>query len=203
MDQKIKNEIIRLVADRVPNPVFGVIIARRLKQYDVHKVYQAIEELVAEHKLRKLPAPAERARSFTTEDFAYELPSDANIPVRRFIRIGDTEVPRVLTSDVAAASLEGINEAIETLSEYSATLEKRFQSLIEKERREYWANLITLFGIFIAIFSFIIVALPRIEVSPSSCFWQVVALNTAQVLPVAFVLVLFVLLLVLLFRKLG
>lgn len=196
MENDITQDILGLIINRAPNSVRGRLIIARFKKYPVDNVREALQSLVDENRLSKSP-------NFNIENSSYRLKSYENIPIRKYIKVGDTFVPRVLQSDEVLGSLEDINEAIENLADYASSLGKQFASLVEQEREKYWANVITLLGMFIAIFSLIIVSLPRIEIPYYYSFWQVIGLNTAQILPVAVILGLFVFILWLVFRKLN
>jgi polyferredoxin len=116
------------------------------------------------------------------------------------IKIGDTQVPRAIETNYMETILEDVNEAIEVLSEYSDGLENRFSELSKAEMKKYWANLITLFGIFLAIFSLITVALPRIDFPYYYNYKEIFLANSVQVIPVAIVLGIFIVILKLIFR---
>jgi len=131
---------------------------------------------------------------------AYSLKSYENIPIKKDIKVGEILVPRILKTDLIQVTLEDINEQIETLAEFSQSIGDQLSRKFEEEIRKQWGDLIALFGIFVAVFSFILVALPRIEVNITDGFWKIFFINTAQVLPVAIVLSIFVFVLVIIFR---
>lgn len=201
MSEYIKNDILRLIADRAPNWVRAEIIIRRLSQYNAKDVRIAIDELVNDSKLEK-PLPSGPIEGELKIDYdAYGLQSYENIPVRKDIKVGETLVPRILKTDLIQVTLEDINEQIETLAEFSQSIGDQLSTQFKEEIRKQWGDLIALFGIFVAVFSFILVGLPRIVVTISDGFWKILFTNTAQVLPVAIVLAIFVYVLVKLFRS--
>jgi len=116
-------------------------------------------------------------------------------------RVGDIEVPRLIGAEPIAAFQDDYNEAIESLANYSVTLEEHFSRLVEDKLRGYWANIITIFGVFVAILGFILVGLPKITTDPSLPLLDIFALNVTQVLPLAIVLAIFVLVLHRIIRK--
>ncbi len=115
------------------------------------------------------------------------------MPVRETIKVGDLELPRLFSDAAANLFPEIYNEALERLAEYTRTQEDRFTKLVDRQERKYWANVVALFGVFISVLSLIIVGLPKITTDPSLPFWCVVRLNLAQLLPVAVLLMIFVL----------
>ena len=192
MKEEVKNEVFRFLADRAPNDVRGEIILRRLNKYNFKEIEEALKELIAEGKVKEPLIPKDWETESGISFHGYGLQTYENIPIRRTIKIGDTSVPRILRTELVSLSLEDINEAIETLSENFASLGKQYSEKFKKEINKQWGNLIVIFGIFVAIFSFIIVALPRISLPASYCFWQIFSANIAQVLPVALILAIFV-----------
>jgi tetrahydromethanopterin S-methyltransferase subunit G len=196
MSDAIKDDILKFLADRAPNWVRKEIIKNRLDKYDDEEIESTLGEMVKEKKIIQPPA----LHGTSTVSQGYALPSYENIPIRRTIKVGNTEVHRVLQSDYIQTSLEDINEAVERLSEYSNSLEDRFQELFKEETKKYWGSIITLFGIFVAVFSLINVALPRLNMPAGQGFWAILWNNTAQVLPVAVILAIFIFVLAKLFR---
>lgn len=200
MKEEIKNEVLRFLADRAPNYVRGGIIIRRLNKYNLKEIEEALEELIAEKKVKEPLIPKDWKPEPGISFRGYSLLTYENIPIRRTIKIGDISVPRILSTDLVQLSLEDINEAIETLSENFVSFGKQYSEKFKEEMNKQWGNLIVIFGIFVAIFSFIIVALPRIKFPPSYSFFQILSANTAQLIPVAIIFAIFVFVLKKLFR---
>ena len=201
MKEEIKNEVLRFLADRAPNDVRGEIIIRRLgKKYDTTAIEDALKELLAQKKLKEPLIPKEWGADSGIMFRGYGLPSYEHIPIRRTIKLGDRFVPRILRTDLVGLSLEDINEAIETLSEHFGFLGEQYTEQFKKEIRKQWGNLIAIFGIFVAIFSFIIVTLPRMNFPAPYHFGNIFLASVAQVLPVALILAIFVLVLLKLFH---
>lgn len=120
------------------------------------------------------------------------------MPYDDSIHVGDVEVPRLLDTDKIRA--EDLNEIIESLSRYSESLKSRFHEIVRQETRTYWANIITLFGIFIGLFALILTSIGPSTAPPSPSFQDTFVTNLARVLPVGLVLLAFVVLLKVLFR---
>jgi len=200
MKEKVKNDILRFLAGRVPNSVRGEIIVRRLNKYNLKEIEDALKELIAEKKVREPLIPREWKTEPGILFRGYSLSSYENIPIRRDIQIGNTSVHRILSTEIINLSLEDINEAIETLAEAFATMEKQYSERLKDEINKQWGNLIIIFGIFVAIFSFIIVALKPFEFPKSYSFWEIILASSAHLLPVAAILAIFVLVLKKLFH---
>ena len=197
MKAKVKDLIIKLLIERAPNPVSNTIIENRLNDLETNEVENALDELQKEGRIEN---PMQMSGEGPYAANYYKLKSYNGIPIRRTIKIGDIEVNRILRVDSVESSLEDINEAVERLAEYSDSLEDIFYEKFKKEMNRYWANIIILFGLFIAIFSLIIVALPRINMPENMSFFNILLTNTAQILPITLVLAIFIWIVAKLFR---
>jgi len=197
MKAKVKDLIIKLLTERAPNPVSKTIIENRLNDLETNEVENALGELQKEGRIEN---PMQMVGKGPYAVDYYKLKSYDGIPIRRTIKIGDIEVNRILRVDSVESSLEDINEAVERLAEYSDSLEDVFHEKYKKETNRYYANIITLFGLFVGVFSLIIVALPRINMPENLSFCNVFLTNVAQILPIALVLAIFIGILAKLFR---
>ena len=128
----------------------------------------------------------------------YCLTSYENIPTKKYININGIKVPRMLANDTARP--EDINLFFESLANKTAEIENTIEERLNEKLKSYWANIIILFGVFIGLFALIITFVQKVEIKGSETFWNVLSLNTAQVVPLAIVLAGFVYLLKRLFK---
>jgi hypothetical protein len=198
MTRKIQRAILKLLTEKAPNVVNEHIIRSRLVGYKDDLIFQALEELLKAGRIEKIE---EKWEEIDQTICYYGLKSFDNITFRDTMKIGDVEVPRLLKWSTPRTFPENFNETIERLAEYTDSLEKRFAELVKEEQRKYWATIISVFGVFVAILSFIIVGLPKITTDPSLPFIKVFWFNLAQVLPLAIILAIFVLVLYFVIRK--
>jgi len=191
MDMKIRAAILKLLIDRIPNFVPEATIVARLAQFPASDIRHTLDSLrkAGEVDFRDDPRP----ESGLSTRF-YRPDSFVGLPVRDTIRIGNLELPRLLSDSQASLFPEVFNESLEQVADYARDLEKRFGALVRKQQRKYWANVASLFGVFISVLALILVGLPKITTNPNLPFWAVVQLNLAQVLPIAAVLAIFLLL---------
>ena len=140
--------------------------------------------------LNKLTDP--REQTGYPADF-FRLKNLKGVPIRTHIRVGDIDVPRLMSDSRANLLPEIFNESVERLAEYAGSLETRFNDIVQKELRQYWSSFVGIVGVMIAVFLLIIVGLPRIETDASLGLWEIVWTNAAQLVPIAVVLALFVL----------
>jgi hypothetical protein len=186
---RAKNSILILLLERSPNFVSGFIVRSRLPEYDEATILSALSSLVSDRKINSSTGISASVESY------YALTGYSDIPIRRYIRVGDTDIPRVTADTPVIYFPENFNEAVERLAEYSAGIEKRFEETFAKQLRDYWTTLVTVFGVFVAILAFVIVGLPKIAIDSSRNPWDVFVINLVQVIPVALVLAAFVLVL--------
>lgn len=191
MAERVEDAIVRFLMDRAPNLVSEPVIRQRMKRYEASVISEALQKLtddgkiVAEEDHRDRRAPSVNYYRLTSYDG----------PFRDSITLADQEILRVLSYSSQRFLPEDLNEAIERLAEYTSGLERRFADLVRKEQRDYWANIVTVFGVFVSILALIIVGLPKITADPCLSPWTLVWLNLGQLLPIAVVLALFVFLL--------
>lgn len=128
----------------------------------------------------------------------YVLPSYESMPVRQYLAVGDIKVPRLLSDDRPRP--EELNLFVEVLAERILQLETEAEVKLDDRLKSYWANVVTLFGAFIGVFSLIVGFLKVVPIEANSTFWSVFFMSSAQVIPLAIVLGLFVWLLRALFK---
>jgi hypothetical protein len=190
MSKKVEDAIVALLIERAPNFVSVNTVVNRVAMGTCEEVLGALESLWERDLIEKLTDP--REQTGYPEDF-FRLKNLRGIPIRTHIRVGDIDVPRLMSDSRPNLLPEIFNESVERLAEYANSLEKRFNDIVQKELRQYWSSFAGVVGVMIAVFSLIIVGLPRIETDATLGFWDIVLMNTAQLLPIALVLAVFVL----------
>jgi len=187
-----RDKIIELLIRRAPNWVNKEVIRERLSERDEPAISAAISDMIQSQRIveetDQLPGVGNVVRY-------YRLSSYEGIPIRDSIEVGSIKVPRLLARSKITLFPEDFNEAIERLAEYATGLERRFAELVKEEQRTYWATIVSVFGVFVAVLALVLTGLPKITTDSSLPFWKIVELNGAQLLPMALVLALFVLVL--------
>ena len=181
MTTRAKDAIISFLIERSPNYVSESLLRRRLSLHDEAALKEAIEELI---RADRIVAETDPREAIGRPVRYFKLKSYDGLPVRETIKIGDIEIQRLLSASKVGFFPEDFNEQIERLADYTNELEQRFVELVKKEQRRYWANVITIFGVFVAILSFVLVGIPKIATYPNLSFWSIFSLNLAQVLPI-------------------
>ena len=192
MNSTIENQVILLLHHRAPNTVREDLFINHIIGHDEKSIVDCLETLEKNQRIKKT-IDVRKGKAAPVN--YYELPTYEGIPYRESINVGDVKVDRLLIHSAKRNFPEEFNEAIESLAKYNDSLEERFAELVKKEQRNYWSTIIGVFGIFVAILALIITGLPKIVTNSSMSFWEVVLANFAQLMPISFVLILFILLL--------
>lgn len=195
MNSEIESEILQTIIERAPNSLREETILYDLSDYKPEEILGSLGNLVKQGKIIRKEHKVERAGVLVR---TYMLSSYENIPIRRSIKIGDMLIPRMLDSDIGRA--EDVNGSVEALSKYANSLEDRFVKMYREEMKSYWGGIITLFGIFVGLFSLIIVGSQKIIITENWSLGTVFLANFVQVAPLAVVLILFVVLLKFIFK---
>jgi hypothetical protein len=143
MSTKVEDEIVRLLIERAPNAVNEGILRHSLSEHSEAAVTAALENLVQTNRIVEQTDP--RVAIGRPVRY-YQLRSYQSIPITEKIKVGDVEVPRLLSVAAVAFFPEDFNEVVGGLAEYSAGLEKRFGELVRKEQRAYWGNIACFLG---------------------------------------------------------
>ncbi len=184
--EKIENRIIDVLRFRAPNAVVDLIIYDELKDIDNDKIDKALKNLLEKEMIQELNA---KSKSFKLSNYDY-------INIRETIYLGDKKIPRLRTGD--NSRVEDINYAMESLAQYADTLENKFERKLNKQIQSYWINIISIFGVFIALFSFII-KISNQEIKTGNGFWCTIADGFANLLPLIVLLTVLLLLIKILF----
>lgn len=173
---KLEKRIIEILRFRAPNSVVDIIIYDSLRDLNHDQIDESLS------KLREMNIITEKKiinRSF-------KLKSYESAFIRETIHLGDKEIPRLLNGD--QSRIEDINYAMESLAEYADKLETKFEKKLNKQIQSYWLSIITIFGVFIALFSFII-KISNQDISSKKSFWITIETGFANLIPLIVLLV--------------
>lgn len=160
-----KDAIINLLIERLPNnvrirKVREILSKKEQLSLTSTQIDLALDELITEGII-KIEArdkgnqkSALRRALRRREAVALVNPPDA--PIKGEYVIGDTEVVRLLSGDIVSA--EDINEVTEALKEYIERIDKTFEERVQKKTAEIYKQMIGIFGVFVSIFSIIIIS---------------------------------------------
>jgi len=172
----IEKRIIEILSYRVPNSVVDLIIYDTLRDLNHDQIDEALSKLLEKNIITETKV---KTRSFKLKNYE-------SIYYRETIHLGDKEIPRLLNQD--QSRVEDINYAMESLAEYADKLETKFEKKLNKQIQSYWLSIITIFGVFIALFSFII-KISNQEISSEKTFWKTIETGFANLIPLIVLLV--------------
>ena len=177
------NQVLEIFYKRAPNFLTLDNITYDIPEIDRNDIQRVIDKL-CEQKILAKTEGKDKIKDH------YALPSYENIPVKEYMSISGIKVPRILAYDRPRP--EDQNIFFESLAKRSASLESEFNRIVEKKLQSYWANIIILFGVFISLFALIVTSVEKVKVEADGTFLDGLALNAAQVLPLAVILAGFV-----------
>ena len=198
MRGKPEDQILKILIDKNPNYVAKETVIRILsKKFSPTQLDEAFKALVDCKKIISRVDP----RKLTGLPITYYRIKDPSLyPVQPSIRLGNMDIPRLPCDADPRYLPEVLNEQIELLADYTDSLEKRFIKLVKKQQRRYWANLLGIFAALLSVMALVITGLPKITVPSTMTFKEVFLVNSAQVLPIALVLALFIIVLRIIIR---
>lgn len=98
----------------------------------------------------------------------YILPSNDGLPVREYVTVGEIEFPRLLSDERARP--EELNIFVEILAKRMLQIKLEAEKKLDERLKSYWANVVTLFGAFIGVFSLIVGFLKTVPLEANSTF---------------------------------
>jgi len=189
------NDLLSLLTHHAPNGMRVEWISAK-SGLSPEEVLEISKELTHKNLVRS----ETRENDFLNRSYVVlSLTNPLDYPIRRTIIVGDRKFPRYMNQDVFGA--EEMNVPLEAISEYTQELESRFTRTTNEHIKKYWANSILLFGMFLAVFTLIMAAIPKVQVESGRSLQHIILLNSAALVPQAVILLAFVLLLRALFRK--
>ncbi len=189
MKRSSERAIHELLIHRAPNWISEVTIRERLAEFSPEELDEALRMLVDANKVQQETDPQ---ANIALPRRYFKLSSYELIPIRETIRVGNVEIPRILSSALVKYAPEDFNEAVELLAEHSESLGRQFEESVREQQKRYWANVVGLFGIFASVIALLVTSLPNLKLDTALPFWASVLSNLSVLLPVAVVLGLFV-----------
>lgn len=180
MEDDLKTLVLEILVAHIPNWMSEQMVRSRSPDATPGEVAQALTDLVAAGDVE-----AERDPVGITY---YRLKRREGLPVRKTVKIGDREIPRLLADASPKFLPEHFNDAMEQLAEVSRTLEQRFRRLVVEEQHRYWANVVGIFSILVAVIALILTSHTKVVTEPTLSFWAALVMNLSQLLPLALVL---------------
>ena len=193
--ETIQDRILLCFVERAPNPLTAQMIYIALNDSAITfpTVEGELKKLCTAGKIREHGQRPQGIGPIGSYRVGYVLPTYDNIPIKMHINIKNFTMGRFLGGDAARA--EDFNILIETFARELTKVEQEAEDRIARTMQQYWANVIALFGAFIGVFSLITGFLRTVPFEKDSTFLSILVLSSAQTLPLALILLVFMLIL--------
>lgn len=197
----IKDRLKIYFYDRAPNSVHEEHILLEFSDVQPSLLLEQLSELAEEDFLLADVMPP-NPRCPTLQRKAYRITDESlgDYPISTEIEAAGIKVPRLIDGDKGRA--EDINALIHAVNRIIDANTKQLEHRMEEHIRKYWGALITIFALFVSLFSIINVGVKpalfaaELSLSPMSLVFQ----SFLNIAPLTVVLLLFVWLL---YRILG
>jgi len=198
----LENKLKILFYNRAPNTLIFEHIEFEFPTEKAKTLQEILNKLVKE-KFLEIIKYKKNDRVPNLERIGYVISQEhiGKYPISTEIDIGTIKIPRLLDGDAARA--EDVNVIALSFNKVVDEKIKALKDTYNKELKRIWSTLITIFGIFLAIFSLVNVALKPIyfasELKLSTK--ELIIQNLYNIAPLSLVLLLFLLLLYIIMRK--
>lgn len=186
--QMCRKEVLAQITKRLPNNIRLNTLEQKLPEYSIDEILNAVSSLEKDDKIivsnqENANVPGRIITRFKANNIFYELNEEV-------ITIGGVEFPRIFNGD--PGDPEDINVFVEALASYDSKIESRISTLTSELTQKYWANLATIFGLFVAIFALILKSSEPIIINYNVSHSDVFLYKAAQLAPLAIILFCFV-----------
>lgn len=194
----VKSKIIRMLQDKAPDS----IRINRLYEifnkmgYSTGDIEKAIDDLIKEKKIiRETPQVSQhlpRDIKLETEKREYiKLKDSTGIAIEASRMVGDSSVIKFLPYTKLSAS--ELNEVVDVLADEIVELNDNFDKKIQEETSKIYAQMITIFGVFVSIFAIIVISTDKMlrfspDVLSNNDLWSLFLKSAALFLPVGIVI---------------
>lgn len=190
---ELKNLLKKIFIEVNPNHLAFSYINNdiRLQNFTENDIENCINDLVKESFIEI----DQRCKRIPTVQKSWKLTTSDKYPREDFILMGGIKIPRLLGDDGTRA--EDINQNNILIGKFIHQINEELEKKYEQKTYQYWANQITILGIFISVFSFITISGNKLNndfhccLKGLGCFLE----NLFELVPLALVLFIFVALL--------
>lgn len=189
----IKDRLKIYFYDRAPNSLLEEHILLEFSEVQPSLLLEQLSELADEGFLLAEVMPP-NPRCPTLQRKAYRITGESlgDYPISTEIEAAGIKVPRLIDGDRARA--EDVNSLIHAVNRIIDANAKQLEHRMEEQNRKYWGALVTIFALFVSLFSIINVGVKpvlfaaELSLSPMSLVLQ----SLLNIAPLTVVLLLFV-----------
>lgn len=189
----VKDRLKIYFYDRAPNSVLEEHILLEFAEVQPSSLLVHLSELVNEgFLLAEVMPPNPRCPTLQRKVYRITDESLGDYPINTEIEAAGIKVPRLIDGDRARA--EDVNSLIHAVNRIIDANAKQLQHRMEEQNRKYWGALVTIFALFVSLFSIINVGVKpalfatELSLSPMSLVFQ----SLLNIAPLTVVLLLFV-----------
>ncbi len=189
----IKDRLKIYFYDRAPNSLLEEHILLEFSEVQPSLLLEQLSELADEDFLSaEVMPPNQRCPALQRKAYRITDESLGDYPISTEIEAAGIKVPRLIDGDRARA--EDVNSLIHAVNKIIDANSKQLEHRMEEQNRKYWGALITIFALFVSLFSIINVGVKpvlfaaELSLSPRSLVFQ----SLLNIAPLTVVLLLFV-----------
>ncbi len=197
----LKDQLKIYFYDRAPNTILEEHIFLEFSQVQASLLLEQLSKLeVEKFLLAKVMPPNPRCPALQRKVYRITDEALGNYPINTEIEAAGIKVPRLIDGDAARA--EDVNSLIHAVNRIIDAKTEQLEKRMAEQNRKYWGALVTIFALFVSLFSIINVGVKpalfaaELALSPMSLMVQ----SLVNIAPLTVVLLLFVWLL---YRILG
>lgn len=201
----LKDKVKQVFYRKIPNSLRLEHVKFYFPNEDEKAIQTILDELVTENFLARVEERGSHPIfSGLPESARYSVRPEhvGKYPIETEINIDDFKMPRMLDG-VSTVIAEDVNTIYEQFSKITDKKIEKLKEANQLQLKEFWGSLITIFGIFVTIFSLINVSIRPIyfsnELNLSS--GQIFLQSVYNAAPLAITLLFFLLILLSIFRK--
>ncbi len=204
---RVKEKIVKVFYDKAPNCLLPEHIYNHLTDIPRAVIDDALAELISANTITTNNRESNKLEVFKDvrrEPF-YLVEYPKNLPYSRTTEIGSITLPRLLDQDAARA--EDVNQLTEVVKGYSDNIKKQVDREVKKQIASIYSQIIVIFGIFVSVFALIVISTEKLIVFDprlieNSDYWQLFWKSFILFIPVAIVMIVFMVFLWFITKKL-
>ena len=198
---KIKDKLKKLFYNTAPNSLLLGYIKFHLPKDNSDEIEKALEELTSEGFLNVKEGYNENCPTLNRRSWQITKDHLGDYPIQTDIELGELSIPRMLDGDLNRA--EDINNVVHAFDRILEQEIKKLKNSYNRELKRVWGTVVTIFGLFLALFSLINVAIKpvyfsdKLELSQKAIILQ----TLYNILPLSLVLGIFLFVLYKIFKS--
>lgn len=197
----LKNRLKTFFYNRAPNSLLFDHIRVHFPNEDPEVIQQTLDELVLEGFLKAQEHINQRYPNLCRKSWHISAEHLGSYPIQTEIDLGNIKIPRMLDGDAARG--EDINSIAFSVNKIVDQKIREIKELYDNEVKRLWSTIVTIFGLFLAVFSLVNAAIKPVYFSSELRLppQEILIQSMCNLLPLSAVLVIFVVALWLIFRR--